>query len=39
VVVRPYLVIYEHVRGSDSLHVLRVVHGRRNIRKELLSRG
>ena len=36
VVVHPYIVIYEHARGSDSLHVLRVVHGRRNITKWLV---
>ena len=39
VVVHPYVVIYEHERGSDSLHILRVVHGRRNITKELLHTG
>ena len=36
-IVYPYIVIYEHVSGSDTLQVLRVVHGRRNITKELVS--
>lgn len=34
--VHPYVVIYEHVRGSDIVRVLRVVHGRRNITRRLL---
>jgi plasmid stabilization system protein ParE len=29
--VHPYVIIYEHVLGSDALHILRVLHGRRNI--------
>jgi plasmid stabilization system protein ParE len=39
VVVHPYIVIYDHVRGSGSLQVLRVVHGRRNITRDLLRDG
>jgi plasmid stabilization system protein ParE len=35
-VVHPYVVIYEHVRGSGALDVLRVVHGRRKLGKPLL---
>jgi toxin ParE1/3/4 len=35
-VVRPYLIIHEHRRGEGTLHVLRVVHGRRNITADIL---
>jgi hypothetical protein len=35
--VAPYVVLYEHARGSDVIHLLRVVHGRRNISKDMLS--
>jgi toxin ParE1/3/4 len=38
VTVRPYVVIYEHVRRSEVVHVLRVVHGRRNITMAMLKR-
>lgn len=34
--VHPYVVIYEHVRGSDVVHVLHIVHGRRKITRSLL---
>jgi plasmid stabilization system protein ParE len=34
--VPPYVVLYEHVRGDDVVHLLRVVRGRRNITKTLL---
>jgi plasmid stabilization system protein ParE len=34
--VPPYVVLYEHARGSDAVHLLRVVHGRRNISKDML---
>jgi plasmid stabilization system protein ParE len=36
-VVRPYLIIHEHQRGDETLHVLRVVHGRRNITADILK--
>lgn len=36
VVVHPYVLIYQHARGSDTVYVLRVVHGRRNISKDIL---
>ena len=36
-VVRPYLIIHEHRRGDEALHVLRVVHGRRNITADILK--
>ncbi len=28
--VHPYVIIYEHIRGSDELRILRVVHGKRD---------
>jgi toxin ParE1/3/4 len=31
----PYLLIYHHVLGSDSVAILRVVHGRRRITRRL----
>ena len=36
--VPPYVVLYEHVRGTDVVHLLRVVHDRRNITKDMLRR-
>jgi plasmid stabilization system protein ParE len=36
--VPPYIIIYENVRGADVAHLLRVVHGGRDISKELLRR-
>jgi toxin ParE1/3/4 len=38
-IVKPYIVIYEHVRGSVVANVLRVVHGRRRIARKLLRSG
>jgi plasmid stabilization system protein ParE len=38
-VVRPYIVIYRHVAGSDTATVLRIVHGRRRIAEALLRRS
>lgn len=35
-IVHPYVVIYEHPRGSDAVHILRVLHGRRRITKGVL---
>jgi toxin ParE1/3/4 len=35
-IVHPYVVIYEHLRGSDAAHVLRVLHGRRRITTGML---
>jgi plasmid stabilization system protein ParE len=34
--VLPYVIIYEHVRGTDVVYLLRVVHGRRNISQDML---
>ncbi len=36
-IVHPYIVLYEHMRGSDLVQILRVVHGRRKITKDLLG--
>jgi toxin ParE1/3/4 len=38
-VVRPYIVIYRYVAGSDTATVLRIVHGRRQISGALLRPG
>jgi toxin ParE1/3/4 len=38
VVVSPYVMIYDHDRDVDSVTVVRVLHGRRDITKRLLSR-
>ena len=35
-IVGPYVIIYEHARGDSAAHVLRVVHGKRNITRKLL---
>jgi toxin ParE1/3/4 len=37
-IVLPYLLIYEYTRHDDTLTLLRVVHGKRNITRELLQR-
>jgi toxin ParE1/3/4 len=36
-IVYPYLVIYRHVRGEDTVSIVRVVDGRRKITRELLQ--
>jgi plasmid stabilization system protein ParE len=35
-VVVPYLVIYRHAAGEDTVSIVRVVHGRRKITRKLL---
>lgn len=35
--VRPYLVIYRHIEGSDTVGILRILHGSRNISRRLLK--
>ncbi len=35
-VVSPYVVIYEHMEADDTVVVLRIVHGRRKIRRKFL---
>jgi toxin ParE1/3/4 len=37
-VIAPYVVIYEGGHDSDSVVVHRIVHGRRNIRPDLIRR-
>lgn len=36
-VIVPYLVIYRHAAGDDAVSILRVLHGRRKITRELLQ--
>lgn len=36
-IVKPYIIIYEHVRDSGRVDVLRVLHGRRRITRKLLQ--
>jgi len=35
-VVFPYLVVYRHVEGDDTVSIIRVLHGRRRITRKLL---
>jgi len=37
-IVRPYLVIYDFTSDDNTLTLLRVLHGRRNITRRLLGR-
>jgi toxin ParE1/3/4 len=37
-IVRPYVLIYDFTVASDTLTLLRVVHGRRNITRRLIRR-
>jgi toxin ParE1/3/4 len=36
-IIAPYILIYEHERGSEQLAILRVIHGRRHITGRLLA--
>lgn len=36
-IVFPYILIYEHALQSDTVTLLRILHGRRNITRDLLS--
>ena len=38
VTVRPYVIIYEHVRGSGVVHVLRAIRGQRKITRAVLRK-
>ncbi len=38
-IVSPYIVIYEHDAASDTVTILRIVHGRRRITGKLLMTG
>jgi hypothetical protein len=35
-VVFPYLVVYRHVEGDDTVSIIRVLHGRRRMTRKLL---
>jgi toxin ParE1/3/4 len=37
--VLPYLIFYDGGPHSETVHVLRILHGRRNITPELIARG
>jgi toxin ParE1/3/4 len=37
--VAPYLIFYDGGPHSEAVHVLRILHGRRDITLELISRG
>lgn len=37
-IVQPYLLVYDFVPGDDTLTLLRILHGRRNITRALLGR-
>jgi plasmid stabilization system protein ParE len=34
-----YLIFYDGGPDTDTVHVLRILHGRRNITPELIARG
>jgi plasmid stabilization system protein ParE len=34
--VLPYVVIYRHIEGDDTLSIIRILHGRRRLTKTLL---
>jgi toxin ParE1/3/4 len=36
-VVTPYIVVYRHTEREDTVTVLRVIHGRRDITEQLIS--
>jgi toxin ParE1/3/4 len=38
-IVAPYILIHEHDRASDSVTILRIVHGKRKITGKLLRGG
>jgi plasmid stabilization system protein ParE len=38
-VVRPYLIFYDGGPQSQTVHVLRILHGHRKITPELIARG
>ena len=39
IIVNPYLIFYDGGPDSDVVHVLRILHGRRNITPDLVARG
>jgi toxin ParE1/3/4 len=38
-IVSPYIIIYDYNRDDDTVTLLRIVHGRRNITRGLLHRS
>jgi toxin ParE1/3/4 len=36
-IVSPYIVIYRHSEGDDTVTLLRIVHGRRKITGKMLA--
>lgn len=38
-VMHPYLVIYRYAIGSDTVSIVRILHGRRKITRKLLGPG
>jgi plasmid stabilization system protein ParE len=37
-IVRPYILIFDYVSDTDTLTLLRIVHGKRNITRRLIKR-
>jgi toxin ParE1/3/4 len=37
-IVYPYVLIYDYTREDDTLTLLRILHGRRNVIRDLLNR-
>lgn len=37
-IVSPYILVYDFVREDDSLVLLRILHGRRNVTRDILGR-
>jgi toxin ParE1/3/4 len=38
-VMHPYLAIYRYATGSDTVSIIRILHGRRKITRQLLGPG
>ena len=36
-VVYPYLVVYRHAEGANTVSIIRIIHGRRKIKRRLLG--
>jgi plasmid stabilization system protein ParE len=37
-IVRPYILIYDYTEATDTLTLLRIIHGKRNITRRLIKR-
>jgi toxin ParE1/3/4 len=35
--VLPYVVVYRHIESDDTVSIIRVIHGRRRVTRELLQ--